>query len=91
MENCFWSEINSEFDRENLKFSYPLVSLSTLEYHVFLNSNKPEEITLEILENFKRTIEFVTNLLIESHFTIDKIAGVAVHFVKSIQRQLSAK
>ena len=40
-------------DRERLKFSYPLVSLSTLDYHIFLNSDKPEEIILGILANFK--------------------------------------
>jgi hypothetical protein len=43
----------TELDRERLKFSYPLVSLSTLDYHIFLNSNKPEEIILGILANFK--------------------------------------
>ena len=42
-----------ELDRERLKFSYPLVSLSTLDYHIFLNSDKPEEIILGILANFK--------------------------------------
>ena len=39
-------------------------------------------------------IGFVTNLLTESDFTIDKIAkiaGVAVDFVKSVQRQLTGK
>lgn len=43
----------TELDRERLKFSYPLVSLSTLDYHIFLNSNKPEEIILGVLANFK--------------------------------------
>jgi hypothetical protein len=43
----------TELDRERLKFSYPLVSLSSLDYHIFLNSNKPEEIILGILANFK--------------------------------------
>lgn len=42
----------TELDRERLKFSYPLVSLSTLDYHIFLNSDKPEEIILGILANF---------------------------------------
>ena len=31
----------TELERERLKFSYPLVSLSTLDYHIFLNSDKP--------------------------------------------------
>ncbi len=43
----------TELDRERLKFSYPLVSLSALDYHIFLNSNNPEEIILGILANFK--------------------------------------
>ncbi len=43
----------TELDRERLKFSYPLVSLSTFDYHIFLNSDKPEEIILGILANFK--------------------------------------
>ena len=40
-------------DRERLHFSFPLVSLSELDYHIFLNSNKPEEIVLSILANFE--------------------------------------
>jgi hypothetical protein len=43
----------TELDRGRLKFSYPLVSLSTLDYHIFLNSDKPEEIILGILANFQ--------------------------------------
>ncbi|PWK26992.1 hypothetical protein LV89_01804 [Arcicella aurantiaca] len=43
----------TELNRERLKFSYPLVSLSTLDYHIFLKSDKPEEIILGILANFK--------------------------------------
>ena len=43
----------TELDRERLKFSYPLVSFSVLDYHIFLNSNKPEEIILGILADFK--------------------------------------
>lgn len=43
----------TELERERLKFSFPLVSLSTLDYHIFLNSDKPEEVILGILANFK--------------------------------------
>ena len=43
----------TEIDRERLKFSYPLIALSRLDYHIFLNSDKPEEIILGILANFK--------------------------------------
>jgi hypothetical protein len=40
-------------DREMLKFRFPIVALSDLDYHIFLNSDKPEEIILGILANFK--------------------------------------
>lgn len=43
----------TELDRERLKFKFPLVTFSTLDYHIFLNSDKPEEIILSILANFK--------------------------------------
>jgi hypothetical protein len=43
----------TELERERLKFSYPLICLSALDYHIFLNSDKPEEIILGILANFK--------------------------------------
>ncbi len=40
-------------DRERLKFNFPLISFSTLDYHIFLKSDKPEEIILGILADFK--------------------------------------
>ena len=43
----------TQLDRERLKFSFPLVALSKLDYHIFLNSDKPEEIILGILANFE--------------------------------------
>lgn len=43
----------TELDREMLKFKFSLISLSTLDYHLFLKSNKPEEVILGILANFK--------------------------------------
>ena len=154
----------TELDRERLKFSFPLVSLSTLDYHIFVNSDKPEEIILGILANFqgenpenalkqilvrvkettkgdfslnryfnqlrvlaqlrnlelnlknamdsiaeyikeerdvlylrgqeREQMKFVKNLLTDSDFTIDKIAkiaGVAVDFVESVQRQVTGQ
>ena len=42
----------TELDNEIIKFKFPLVSLSTLDYHIFLNSDKPEEVILGILANF---------------------------------------
>ena len=43
----------TNLDREMLKFRFPIVALSELDYHIFLNSDKPEEIILGILANFK--------------------------------------
>ncbi len=43
----------TQLDRERLKFSFPIISLLELDYHIFLNSDKPEEIILGILANFK--------------------------------------
>ena len=42
----------TQLDRERLHFSYPLISFSELDYRIFLNSDKPEEIILSILANF---------------------------------------
>lgn len=43
----------TELNRERLNFSYPIISLSKLDYNIFLKSDKPEEIILGILANFK--------------------------------------
>lgn len=43
----------TQLNEELLQFKFPLVSLSELDYHIFLTSNKPEEIILSILANFK--------------------------------------
>jgi hypothetical protein len=43
----------TNLNREMLKFKFPIVALSELDYHIFLNSNKPEEIVLSILANFE--------------------------------------
>lgn len=42
-----------QLDEEMLQFKFPLISLSELDYHIFLKSNKPEEVILGILANFK--------------------------------------
>ena len=42
-----------QLDRKRLKFSFSLVALSEYDYRIFLNSDKPEEIILGILANFK--------------------------------------
>jgi hypothetical protein len=42
-----------QLESEMLKFKFSLISLSNLDYHFFLKSEKPEEIILGILANFK--------------------------------------
>jgi hypothetical protein len=157
-------KMHTQIDIERLKFSFPLISLSDLDYHIFLNSDKPEEIILGILANFQgenpenalkqiihrieettegdlslsryfnqlrvlaqlRNLElnlknamdsiaeyikeerdvlylrgqereqtkFVTYLLQEGNKTLEQIAdiaGVAVDFVKLVQKQLTSK
>ncbi len=39
--------------RKRMTFEYPLISFSELDYEIFLKSNKPEEIILGVLANFK--------------------------------------
>ena len=43
----------TQLDRKRLKFSFSLVALAEYDYRIFLTSNKPEEIILGILANFK--------------------------------------
>ena len=43
----------THLDREMLKFEFSIFALSEQDYHIFLNSDKPEEIILSILANFK--------------------------------------
>ena len=40
-------------DNKRVKFNFSLITLSELDYHIFLNLDKPEEIILGILANFK--------------------------------------
>jgi hypothetical protein len=42
----------SKLVNKRINFSYPLIVLAEIDYHVFLNSNKPEEIVLSVLANF---------------------------------------
>jgi hypothetical protein len=40
-------------ERKRMKFEFPLITLSELDYHTFLNSDKPEEVVLGILGDFR--------------------------------------
>ncbi len=42
----------TQLDRPNLQFNFPLIAFSTLDYRLFLRSERPEEIVLSILANF---------------------------------------
>ena len=46
-------KMSNMLDNKRVKFNFSLVTLSELDYHIFLNSDKPEEIILGILANFK--------------------------------------
>ncbi|GAB4025047.1 RpnC/YadD family protein [Spirosoma gilvum] len=39
--------------RKRMTFEYPLISFSELDYHIFLQSDRPEEIVLGVLGDFK--------------------------------------
>jgi hypothetical protein len=43
----------NELLMENLAFRYSVISINTIDYEIFVNSNAPEEIILAILADFK--------------------------------------
>ena len=43
----------TRLDRPNLMFNFPIISFSALDYQLFLQSNRPEEVILSILADFK--------------------------------------
>jgi len=45
--------MTTKIDFPLLKYEFPLISLANVDYSLFLNSNKPEEIILSILADFK--------------------------------------
>lgn len=47
-------KMSTQIDRERLKFSFPLLLLSEVDYKFFLKSDKPEEVILGILANFDK-------------------------------------
>ena len=44
----------TEFVGERMSFNFPLIAFAALDYHIFVNSDKPEEVVLGILANFKQ-------------------------------------
>lgn len=45
-------QMATQLDRPNLKFDFPLIAFSGLDYRLFLRSNKPEDVLLSILADF---------------------------------------
>ena len=45
-------QMTTRLDRPKLTFSFPLISFSSLDYRLFLRSNRLEEVLLSILANF---------------------------------------
>jgi hypothetical protein len=43
----------TQLDRNHLTFSFPLISFAEIDYQIFLMSDKPEQVVLGILANFK--------------------------------------
>lgn len=44
----------TKIDSKHLKFNFSLIALAELDYHIFLHSNKPEEVILSILAKFNQ-------------------------------------
>jgi hypothetical protein len=45
---------DTSIDLPNLKFSYEVIAINTIDYELFVNSEQPEEIILSILADFKK-------------------------------------
>lgn len=43
----------TQLDSEWMKFKFRLISFADLDYHLFLRSDRPEEVVLGVLANFK--------------------------------------
>lgn len=152
-------KMSTNIESKHLKFDFAMIAFAELDFHIFLNSTKPEEVILSVLANFaqetpenalkqiilrleettegdlslkryfkqlrilaqlrklerilklivmdsiakyideekdvafligqeKAQVKFVTNLLLESDFTVEKIAKIAsvsVEFVKKVK------
>ena len=44
-------QMTTRLDRPNLKFDFPIISFVTLDYQLFLRSDRPEDVLLSILAN----------------------------------------
>lgn len=59
-------QMPTRLDRENLKFDFPLISFATLDYRLFLRSDRPEDVLLSILANFGGdNVEFALHQIIQ--------------------------
>jgi hypothetical protein len=48
------AKMPTQIDSELMQYRFPLISFSEIDYHIFLKSEKPEEIILGILADFKQ-------------------------------------
>lgn len=43
----------TRLDSKRMKFDFPLISFVDIDYHIFLNSTRPEEVVLGVLADFQ--------------------------------------
>lgn len=65
-------KFSTQIESKQLSYNFPLITFSELDYHIFLKSDKPEEIILGILANFRE--EDPENILKEIIHRIEKTA-----------------
>lgn len=46
-------QMPTSLDSKRMKFDFPLISFADLDYHIFLQSARPEEVVLGVLADFK--------------------------------------
>lgn len=46
-------KMRTQIENKLMNYRFPLISFAELDFRIFLNSNKPEEIILSVLANFK--------------------------------------
>ena len=88
----------TEISLTNLQYRYHIIDLKTIDYHIFLDSQKPEEIMLAILCQFTRKeAQDVITHIIERLFTAADVADLPKYFIqleilsklRNLQRQTS--
>ena len=47
-------KMTTQINSKHMKYDFNLITFAALDYHIFLNSDKPEEVILGILANFQQ-------------------------------------